>query len=187
MPGYKPQVKTNSGMVDIPIAATYDENGNRITKYVSTITQTFTDEEKAQARANIGAADAAGGKTYRHLVRMQADKSKYAPKSGEGFALWFEFIDGDPTAVTIDNIFERLDGKSFRCKGLYSYEGSLSDVGEVPNNADEVYEVYISTTIVRLRNFTYANHNGYLSLAFNIEQFDFDEVYSVYDSVWEMP
>ena len=30
MPGYKPQVKTNSGMVDIPIAATYDGNGNNI-------------------------------------------------------------------------------------------------------------------------------------------------------------
>lgn len=30
MPGYKPQVKTNSGMVDIPIAATYDENGDNI-------------------------------------------------------------------------------------------------------------------------------------------------------------
>lgn len=30
MPGYKPQVKTNSGMVDIPIAATYDEDGNNI-------------------------------------------------------------------------------------------------------------------------------------------------------------
>lgn len=30
MPGYKPQVKTNSGMVDVPIAATYDENGDNI-------------------------------------------------------------------------------------------------------------------------------------------------------------
>ena len=30
MPGHKLQVKTNSGMVDIPIAATYDENGNNI-------------------------------------------------------------------------------------------------------------------------------------------------------------
>lgn len=55
MPGYKLQVKTNSGMVDIPIAATYDENGKKFQEeYVSVSPQTFTEEQKAQARANIG-------------------------------------------------------------------------------------------------------------------------------------
>lgn len=55
MPGYKPQVKTNSGMVDVPVAATYDENGKKFQEeYVSVSPQTFTEEQKAQARANIG-------------------------------------------------------------------------------------------------------------------------------------
>ena len=55
MPGYKPQVKTNSGMVDVPIAATYDENGKNFQEeYVSVSPQTFTEEQKNQARINIG-------------------------------------------------------------------------------------------------------------------------------------
>ena len=55
MPGYKPQVKTNSGMVDIPIAATYDENGKKFQEeYVSVSPQTFTEAQKNQARINIG-------------------------------------------------------------------------------------------------------------------------------------
>ena len=83
MPGYKPQVKSENGdMVDIPIAATYDENGNRITKYVSTMAQTFTEEEKAQARANIGAAGATGGGSiYTHTIFVGTARS----------GTWFSF------------------------------------------------------------------------------------------------
>ena len=55
MPGYKPQVKSESGdMVDIPIAATYDENGNRfIEQYLTAVKQTLTNEQKTQVLKNI--------------------------------------------------------------------------------------------------------------------------------------
>lgn len=79
MPGYKPQVKSESGeMVDIPIAATYDENGNKFDEqYVSIATQTFTEEQKAKARANIGAvsADEAGVKVYYHNLVGKTSRS----------------------------------------------------------------------------------------------------------------
>lgn len=119
MPGYKPQVKTNSGMVDIPIAATYDENGNRITKYVSTIAQTFTDEEKAQARANIGAAGAKGGKTYRHCVQI------IAKGTSKRTNFFFDFIDADSAKITADTLLDRLDGKMMIVTGGSAASGDM--------------------------------------------------------------
>ena len=100
MPGYKPQVKsTNGDMVDIPIAATYDENGNKFNEqYVSIAAQTFTEEQKAQARANIGAVSAEeaaptyydhylhfyhtiGNKNHVYMVVRTKDKTKFTRDS----------------------------------------------------------------------------------------------------------
>ena len=125
MPGYKPQVKTNSGMVDIPIAATYDENGNRITKYVSTITQTFTDEEKAQARANIGAADAAGGKTYRHTIIFGgSDRKSGGSTIKVAIAGIVEAFLKTGEALTPDTVGAALNGKTLSGRGEYHETGA---------------------------------------------------------------
>lgn len=125
MPGYKPQVKsTNGDMVDIPIAATYDENGNRLTEqYVSTIAQTFTDEEKAQARANIGAADASGGaKVYRHFISYALYSTSYSAV----FSFEIFSTDADPYE---GNWPETIRGKCFNANG-YAMKGKAS---EYPN------------------------------------------------------
>lgn len=112
MPGYKPQVKSESGeMVDIPIAATYDENGNEIKKYVSTFSQTFTDEEKAQARANIGVA---GGKVYRHCVSM-----RFLASNRHSASISFDLYINTPTPITSSNIFEIMGGIKVVTNGVY--------------------------------------------------------------------
>lgn len=78
MPGYKPQVKTNSGMVDIPIAATYDENGDNI------VATYATKEELAAA----GQFDPNG--TYPNLTAgdathaVSADAATKASQDGQG-------------------------------------------------------------------------------------------------------
>lgn len=78
MPGYKPQVKTNSGMVDIPIAATYDENGDNIAATYAT---------KAELAA-AGQFDPNG--TYPNLTAgdathaASADAATKASQDGQG-------------------------------------------------------------------------------------------------------
>lgn len=78
MPGYKPQVKTNSGMVDIPIAATYDENGDNIVATYAT---------KAELAA-AGQFDPNG--TYPNLTAgdamhaASADAATKASQDGQG-------------------------------------------------------------------------------------------------------
>lgn len=78
MPGYKPQVKTNSGMVDIPIAATYDENGDNIVA-------TYATKEELSA---AGQFDPNG--TYPNLTAgkathaQSADSATNATNDGQG-------------------------------------------------------------------------------------------------------
>ena len=55
MPGYKLQVKTNSGMVDIPIAATYDEDGNNIVTTYAKKTE-ILGKDIANAVVTLGAS-----------------------------------------------------------------------------------------------------------------------------------
>lgn len=125
MPGYKPQVKSESGeMVDIPIAATYDENGNRLTEqYVSTIAQTFTDEEKAQARKNIGAASesAAGGRKYLHQIGLFVKENSANSAYYNAVVSFYAILD-DEKPVTAKTMGKRLgNGSIFPCiGGFYS-------------------------------------------------------------------
>lgn len=127
MPGYKPQVKSESGeMVDIPIAATYDENGNEIKKYVSTFSQTFTDEEKAQARKNIGAADASGGgKVYRHTIMFGGSSRKSGGSTIKvAIAGIVEAFLKTGEALTPDTVGAALNGKTLSGRGEYHETGT---------------------------------------------------------------
>ena len=112
MPGYRPQVKSENGeMVDIPIAATYDENGNEIKKYVSTFLQTFTEEQKAQARANIGAVSASETVTtlYDHYIKAY---SKYTSGNIE-YIFTFVIRTKDKTPFTFDSLIQWLKDRNF--------------------------------------------------------------------------
>ena len=123
MPGYKPQVKSENGdMVDIPIAATYDENGNKFNEqYVSIAAQTFTEEQKAQARANIGAAS--GSKKYMHNVLMRVSDGRSSSNSTAIIA--FSAILDVSTKITASNIYSLLGHESlYPCTGgVYDGQG----------------------------------------------------------------
>lgn len=183
MPGYKPQVKSESGeMVDIPIAATYDENGNRLTEqYVSTIAQTFTDEEKAQARANIGAADASSSsKKYRHFIRIQKNGTFFGDSA---CAFYFIIINDSPTEITKNdiplNVFFPAKGKA----------GS----GASGNDVEFVY-VNVSSGVRKIRaGYTYFTEGStgssitYPKASFSYEDISLEDSRTyLYDSVVEI-
>lgn len=110
-------------MVDIPIAATYDENGNKFDEqYVSVAAQTFTEEQKAQARANIGAAS--GSKKYMHNVLMRISDGK-GPNNCTAVIAFSAILDV-ATKITASNIYSILGAKSlYPCTGgVYNAEGS---------------------------------------------------------------
>lgn len=113
MPGYKPQVKSENGdMVDIPIAATYDENGNKFNEqYVSIAAQTFTEEQKAQARANIGAvsAEEAAPTYYDHYLHFY-----HAIRSEEH--IYMVVRTKDKTKFTRDSFKQWLIDRGFTCE-----------------------------------------------------------------------
>lgn len=112
MPGYKPQVKSKNGdMVDIPIAATYDENGNKFDEqYVSIDTQTFTEEQKAKARANIGAVSASEIVTtlYDHYIKINVNSNGVIND-----IVTFVIRTKDKTPFTIDSLYQWLYDRGF--------------------------------------------------------------------------
>lgn len=181
MPGYKPQVKSENGdMVDIPIAATYDENGNRFTeKYVSVAAQTFTEEQKAQARANIGVA---GGKVYRHCVMVRLKKES----SSSGALLYscfsFDVYLSTATPLTEDTIRDAMPNTAIvPTNGKYMREGDESSI------ADIAYVIF--TTARRVTVYRYEVGTGISTVNTNTVYFQNHDgtVATVVDFVQEMP
>lgn len=112
MPGYKPQVKTNSGMVDVPIAATYDENGDNIVatyakkgdikkdiaNAVVTLGASLTYNGSAQtqtvASVKLGDVTLSAGTDYKISGNVATDAGNYTLiVSGKGDYTGFVFVD----------------------------------------------------------------------------------------------
>ena len=92
----------------MPINTTYAKTatlGDKCILYTSA--QSLTEEQKAQARANIGAASdsSTGGKVYRHCVQV------IASGTNKQTIFFFDFVDADSAQITVDTLLDRLDGK----------------------------------------------------------------------------
>ena len=125
----------------LPINTTYAKTatlGDKCILY--TTTQSLTEEQKAQARANIGAAsDSSTGGKYLHQVTVSNGTTfMYAS---------FIFVSDDQTEISRSNVMEKLDGKSFVCiNGRQVTSGAARSVVRVStSNSQNAIITYIDT------------------------------------------